>query len=99
MSAPELNVETSLNVARPRAEVFEAIVNPDQMKHYFITSGTGRLDGGEPVSWYWEDHGGATLQATPVEIVPPAKIVFSWPATGADTTVTIELAENAGRPM
>ena len=94
MSGNVFEVATQLAVARPVSEVFEAIVNPAEMAHYFITTGSGRLDGGRPVSWHWADHDGATLEVTPREIVPGRRIVFSWEATGWETTVTIDLEGN-----
>lgn len=87
----DLNVETQLQINRSSAEVFEAIVDPARMACYFITSGTGRLDAGEPVIWSWADHNDARLTITPLEIEKDRRIVFAWAATGRDTRVTIEL--------
>lgn len=90
MSEPDLKVETQLNIAKPIAEVFEAIVNPEQMACYFISSGSGRLDAGQAVTWSWSDYG-AELTVTPLEIEAPRKIVFLWSASGVETRVTMEL--------
>ena len=67
MSENDLKVETQLNIAKPMSEVFEAIVNPAQMARYFISSGSGRLDSGQAVTWSWSDVG-AELTVTPREV-------------------------------
>ena len=61
----DLKVETELTIFKSPAEIYEAIVNPEHMKNYFITSGSGRLDAGDHVTWYWADHGNANLTVAP----------------------------------
>ena len=39
----DLEAKAELRIARPAAEVFEAIVDPANMSRYFISSGGGRL--------------------------------------------------------
>ena len=91
MADNELNVETQLEINKPLSDVFEAIVNPEQMACYFITSGSGRLDAGQPVIWSWADHDDARLTITPLDIEKDCKVVFSWEATGSETRVVIDL--------
>lgn len=91
MADNDLNVETQREINKPNADVFEAIVNLEQMACYFITSGSGRLDAGQPVTWSWADHDGARLTITPLDIEKDRKVVFSWAATGIDTRVVIDL--------
>ena len=36
---------------KPANEVFDAIINPDKMKNYFIAKSSGPMDEGKTVSW------------------------------------------------
>ena len=51
MAEQDLNVETELKISKSPPAVYEAIVNPDEMAGYFISSGSGRLDSGGTVTW------------------------------------------------
>jgi uncharacterized protein YndB with AHSA1/START domain len=42
-----LQVKTQLEIAKPIHQVFEAIVEPKEMSHYFISSGKGRMQSGK----------------------------------------------------
>ena len=94
---PALEAKAELRIARPPTEVFEAIVDPEKMSRYFISSGSGRLETGKSVEWTWADVG-ARMTIKSGEVVSPQRISFRWPATGAETSVEIRLepsAENA----
>lgn len=94
--APRFTV--SGRIARPVAEVFEAVVDPAKLSGYFTTGGAhGRLAPGTTVSWEFHDFPGAF----PVyirEVEQDRRIVLQWDAppgavdpdaTGASrTTVT-----------
>ena len=47
MNPKALQVITQLPMAKPAREVFEAIVDPEKMSHYFISSGSGRMESGK----------------------------------------------------
>ena len=47
----QLEIKTSIQILKPAGEVFEAIVNPDHMRHYFIASATGRMESGKVITW------------------------------------------------
>ncbi len=93
----ELKFEVSGRIDKPVDEVFEAVVNPDQLSAYFTTGGAkGRLETGATVHWNFHDFPGAF----PVEVVEVEKnrrIILRWAANdGADdpagvynTTVTM----------
>lgn len=85
-------------IAKPVHEVFEAIVDPDQLSGYFTTGGAaGRLETGATVEWEFADFPGA-FPVEVVEVVPDQRIVLRWEAADTSddqahqTTVTIELA-------
>lgn len=39
-----LEINTSLQIDKPAEEVFEAVVNPEHMKNYFISESSGRME-------------------------------------------------------
>ncbi len=47
----QLEVKAALQIAKPASEIFEAIVNPDKMRNYFISKSTGRMEEGKTVTW------------------------------------------------
>lgn len=83
-------------VARPPAEVYEAIADPDQLSRYFTTAGArGRLETGAVVTWEFDDYPGP-FPVTVVEADPPRRIVIEWEAfegtaPGGTTRTTFEL--------
>lgn len=67
-------------IARPVEEVFDAVVNPDQLSRYFVTLGgiSGPLVEGATVTWWGE-------VPVEVEVVEPnERIVFRWDAMVAE---------------
>ena len=46
-----LEIKTSIQVSRSIAEVFNAIVDPDKMKNYFISQSSGIMKAGETLTW------------------------------------------------
>jgi uncharacterized protein YndB with AHSA1/START domain len=93
---PDQQIEVSVDdrIARPIAEVFEAIVEPAKMAGYFISRGSGRMTAGERVEWEFGDVG-AKLVVGVIE-VNEQRIVFDWDASGSTARVTIRLAWEAG---
>ena len=92
----ELTFTVSGRVARPCAQVYEAVADPEQLSRYFTTGGArGRLEPGTDVSWDFQDFPGR-FPVTVVAAEPPRRLVISWggEATTVDagtTTVTFEL--------
>ena len=67
-------------IGRPVAQVFDAVVNPDQLSRYFVTLGgiSGPLVAGATVAWWGE----VPVQVEVVE--PNERIVFCWGAMVAE---------------
>lgn len=86
----KIEVRVEARIARPIAEVFEAIVDPARMARYFISQGSGRMETGGHVEWTWADVG-ATLGVDVIAVEAPSKVRFVWPATGVPTTVALAL--------
>ncbi|GAA5094078.1 SRPBCC family protein [Microbacterium yannicii] len=89
----ELSFTVSGRVARPAAEVYEAVADPEQLSHYFTTGGArGRLEQGADVTWDFADFPGR-FPVTVVEADPPQKLVIRWEAragVASETTTTFE---------
>lgn len=74
----ELSFTVSGRVARPCAEVYEAVADPQQLSQYFTTGGAqGRLAPGEQVLWDFADFPGA-FPVTVVDADPPRRLVIEW---------------------
>jgi uncharacterized protein YndB with AHSA1/START domain len=87
----KLQAEVEKKISKPVKEVFEAIVDPEKMSHYFITSGSGRLEEGKTVIWKWDDVG-AELPITVKKVDEKHYIIsFLWSASGVETNVEIKL--------
>jgi uncharacterized protein YndB with AHSA1/START domain len=88
----ELRFQVHARIARPTAEVFEAIADPDKLSGYFTTGGArGRLEAGTTVTWDFADFPGA-FPVDVVDVIPNERIVLRWAGTNAEdgrTTVTI----------
>ncbi len=78
------------HVLNPVGEVFAAIVDPEKLSGFFISSSSGPLKEGETVEWVFADVG-AKLSVEVEEIQEERKIVFDWSASGVKTRVTIAL--------
>ncbi|MGW6694862.1 SRPBCC domain-containing protein [Rhodococcus sp. NPDC054953] len=90
-----LSFTVSGHVARPCAEVYEAVADPEQLSKYFTTGGArGRLEPGTEVTWDFHDFPGA-FPVTVVAADPHRRIVIEWDGTATTsdtgkTTTTFE---------
>jgi uncharacterized protein YndB with AHSA1/START domain len=74
----ELSFTVSGRIARPCAEVYEAVADPKQLSQYFTTGGAkGRMESNTEVSWEFADFPGA-FPVQVVEAEPPKRIVVEW---------------------
>lgn len=85
-----LVAKTSLEIAKPAHEVYNAIVDDKLMSKYFITSASGPMVEGETVTWNFEDHG-SQFDVQVLALERDSRIAFSWPCTGKVTHVEIVL--------
>lgn len=80
----ELKFEVSGRMSRPVADVFEAVVNPDQLSKYFTTGGAkGRLETGATVMWSFHDYPGE-FPVEIIEVEPNRRITFQWESDAAN---------------
>jgi DNA-binding transcriptional ArsR family regulator/uncharacterized protein YndB with AHSA1/START domain len=89
--AKELQAKVKLKVLKPVHAVFEGIIDPKQMSHYFISSGSARMEEGKTVTWAWADYGSGTMHVSIKKIEKDKFISFLWTATGVETLVEIKL--------
>ena len=83
-----LKVDQKMNICRPVAEVFDALVNPEKLSGYFTTTASGPLVEGAMIEWRWADpECGARLVIRVARVEQDRRVVFHWPATGRDTLV------------
>jgi uncharacterized protein YndB with AHSA1/START domain len=76
----DLRFKVSARIARPVAEMFEAVADPAQLSGYFTTGGAvGRLETGKTVQWDFADFPGA-FPVEVVEVEAPNRIVLKWEA-------------------
>lgn len=76
----ELKFKVSGRIAKPVETVFEAVVNPDHLSHFFTTGGAqGRLETGATVTWDFADFPGA-FPVTVEKVVPNKQIILHWGA-------------------
>lgn len=96
----ELKFKISGRIARPVADVFEAVADPAKLSGYFTTGGAkGRLEAGATVTWDFHDFPGA-FPVHVIEVTKNCRIVLQWGAEdGVEeglppylTTVTMEFA-------
>ncbi|MCW5802079.1 MAG: SRPBCC domain-containing protein [Deltaproteobacteria bacterium] len=86
-----ITVSVEQRIARPIAEVYEAIVDPAQLARYFVSRSSGRMVAGARLVWAWSDAGAQHDVAVHVAEAP-RHLMFSWTAAGHPTKVILELA-------
>lgn len=86
----DTQVITKMKVFKPADEVFDALINPEQMSNYWFSSGTGRIEQGKTVIWRYDEYN-AEGAVHVLEVEKDARIVFSWGEDNQETVVTITL--------
>jgi uncharacterized protein YndB with AHSA1/START domain len=87
-----LEVKVALQVQKPAGEVFEAIVDPAKMSHYFISKSSGRMEEGTTIMWQFPE-----FEAKfPVRVAKTEKdkyISYYWDVD--DTELLVEMTLSA----
>lgn len=90
-----LSAKASIQIQKSSEEVFNAIIDPERMKHYFA-SGSAKLTSGQTVDWWFPEF----PDRFPVqvkEVIPNTSISFDWSGGVADMVVEMKLdAQNDG---
>ena len=77
--------ETGMLIRRPVAEVFEAFADPAITTKFWFTKGSGKLEKGKTVQWFWEMYNVSSI-VTVLDLVPDSRIRIEWGAEGQDRT-------------
>ena len=86
-----LQIKTGIRIAKPAAEVFEAIADPAHMSKYFISRSSGRMEEGATLQWGFPEMD-LTFPVSVKKMDPHKHIGFSWPSEdGSETHVNIQL--------
>lgn len=90
MTVNTLEIKTAMQIQKPAADVFEAIVNPQKMRQYFISQSSGRMEAGKQVTWTFpEFEEEVPIQVNKIE--QDRYISFYWKTDGQETLVEIML--------
>lgn len=85
----KLTAQAFIQIQKSPEEVFEAVINPDKMKHYFAF-GSGILAKDKTVEWWFPefpDHFPVVVK----DIIPYSHISFDWSGGVNDMFVEIKL--------
>lgn len=85
----KLTAKAQIGIQKPLERVFEAIVDAEQMKHYFISKGSGPMVKGKEVEWEFPEFEGS-YPVKILEIIPHKYISFDW---DSNSLVEIHLEE------
>jgi len=85
----KLHSTATIQIQRSAEDIYEAIIDPLQMRHYFLSEGSGRLNVGSAVWWKFPEFPEA-FEVIGKAMDPGRLISFVW---DAGTLVTITLQE------
>lgn len=87
----KLVIKVAIQILKPVDEVFEAIVNPEKMCHYFISESSGKMEEGKKLIWKFPEF----EEKVPVRLEKVKKnkfVSFFWDGEqGKETLVEMEL--------
>src|SRR5690606_8530551 len=89
-----LTAKATIQILKPVATVFEAIVSPDRMNNYFIERSTGRLETDKEVYWKFPEFD-EQFPVTGKEIRADEYISFDWSGGVEGMLVEIMLESTA----
>lgn len=78
-----LVLETALQIRKPIEEVFEAIVDPSKMAHYFISKSNGRMEQEKTLEWEFPEFD-LSFPVRISTINKPTYILYYWDSSEGD---------------
>jgi uncharacterized protein YndB with AHSA1/START domain len=90
MTDNTITAKVQMGILKPANEIFEAIVEPNKMNKYFITTSTGRIENGRTITWTWEDFEGEH-EIKVGKIEKDKTVSFEWNGSGINCVVVITL--------
>lgn len=89
----QLQAKASIQISKPKDEVFEAIVDPSKMCNYFISESSGRMEEGSTLTWKFPEFEDS-FEVEVAEVKAPEFVSFLWEgATGKKLLVEINLLD------
>lgn len=79
MDTIDVNVKDT--ILKPAKKVFDAIIQPETMKKYFISKASDKMTEGKKIKWEFEDVG-AKIDVKVLKIIENKQITFEWNASG-----------------
>ena len=70
-------MSTGMVIRRPVAEVFEAFIDPAITSRFWFSRGSGRVETGATLTWYWDMYG-VHADVEVQEVVPNERISVRW---------------------
>lgn len=90
MNKEQLEIKTTIQIQKTALEVFEAIVDPDKMKNYFISESSGRMEEGLLLRWKFPEF----AEVFPIRVgklIPGEYISFYWEMDGIELLIEMQL--------
>ena len=91
MENQHLEIKTALQILKPIHEVFEAIVDPERMSNYFISTGSGRMEEGRKLIWQFPEFD-SDFPIRVVKVIPDKYISYYWNIDDIELLVEMTLA-------
>jgi uncharacterized protein YndB with AHSA1/START domain len=95
MKNQTLEVKVALQIAKPVGEVFDAIVKPEKMTHYFISQSSGRMEEGKRITWRFPEFD-MEFPIRVDKIVENKYISYSWEVDGEELLVEMTFTSYEG---
>ena len=93
----DLEINAKLQIAKPRNEVFDAIIDPEKMSNYFISSGASKMEEGKSIVWGFPEFPDMKIDVKVLTVKTPELITFEWEGSkDRNLQVKIELEERPG---
>ncbi|MGY5848647.1 SRPBCC domain-containing protein [Salegentibacter sp. HM20] len=86
----QLEIHCQLQIAKTPKEVYEAIIDPEQMTNYFISKASGKMKAHTEVYWEFEEF----EEAFPIQVKKLREaefISFTWEMEGRELLIEIHL--------
>ena len=80
-------------ILKPIENVFQAIIDKNEISKYFVTDASENLAEGAKIKWEWKDYC-AVCTVRVLEIEKNKKIVFYWKGNAVETKVEMLFSEN-----
>ncbi|MFE4704480.1 SRPBCC family protein [Peribacillus simplex] len=88
----DTQIITKFKIDKPTNEVFEAIVDPERIGNFWVSSSSERWEQGRMLTLRYNEYD-AEVVIHVLEVEENRKIVFSWGGNDQETIVTITLKE------